>query len=389
MKYLCFMLIFMAFSGMAQVQDPFDAYQIEISVDQSQLTLHAKEVPVAVILERVANALGKNIIVQDEMDHVVTLHLNRVPIHNILISLCDTFHLKAVQHAGYMWVGNQSDENAYTLTQVFPLKYSQAKALQKVFDDKNVRVDERINALIITDDPQRLVEAETLINALDVPVKQIFIQARILNASKGFSKSLGMNVAAQHNENSLGIHHVDAHPFQITLNTLTGAVSLDARIAAAEKDNQTEVLAMPKILTADQQKATIKQGKELAYEETSTSGATSVRFKEAVLELNVTPHITPDHDIILDLHVKHDVIGKLADNGQPTIDTQAINTQVRLHDGETIVLGGIYSNRHLHHQTGVPLLSRIPLLGNLFKHRYRETDKNELLVFVTPMIIEE
>ncbi len=402
MKYiLCMILWGLTWLCFADTgPDPFEDNQVVVSYDKPYLTLHAQDAPMAVVLERVAKAVGENIIVQGEFTEPVTLHLNRVSANQILLALCDTFQLSAVKRNGYLWVGKASTDHAGLATHVFSLKYSRAISLQKIFDKQgvlsdvgSVRVDERTNALVITDDDAHLLKATELLKTLDIPVKQIFIQARILNASKGFSKSLGVSFSAKHDKDEIAFQGRnpagDFGQFQITLAKIGGGISLDSHISAAEKNNQTEVLAMPKILTADQQNATIKQGKELAYEETATSGATSVRFKEAVLELSVTPHITPNHDIILDLHVKHDVIGKLAENGQPTIDTQAIHTQVRLHDGETIVLGGIYSNRHLNQRQDVPVLSKIPLLGHLFKDRYREDDKNELLVFVTPTIIEE
>ncbi len=400
-NYIIFIIFFITIAKAQPMLDPFEDEHIVLEYKKPYLSLHAKEVPVGLILERVAKAVGENIIVQGEWRQTATLHLDHISDENILIRLCDIFHLPASKKEGMIWVGAQDTIASLKETRVFSIKYAKAKSLQKIFENKHgvlsesgsVRADDRTNALIITDGAEHLNQAEILLKTLDVPVKQIFIQARILNASKGFSKSLGVNFSAQHDAGGIDFKNEytsgDSGQFQITLAKLAGGISLDAYIAAAEKKHETEVLAMPKILTADQQKATIKQGKELAYEETAVSGATSLRFKEAVLELSVTPHITPLQDIVLDLNVKHDVIGKLAENGQPTIDTQSIHTQVRLHDGETIVLGGIYSNRYLNQRQGVPVLSKIPLLGNLFKYRYREDDKNELLVFVTPMIIPE
>ncbi|MFI4955653.1 MAG: secretin N-terminal domain-containing protein [Gammaproteobacteria bacterium] len=401
MKY-CWLLWFYALAGFAQVDfDPFDDGSIVLDYDQPYLSLHATDVPIAMLLERVAKETGTNIIVQGDLSEKATLHLNHVPSEGVLLALCDTFHLQSSKREGFIWVGSPKEGGEPQETRVFPIRYGEAKSLKKVFENQHgvlsntgsVRTDERTNALIITDDALHLSSAEKLLKSLDVPVKQVFIQARILNASKGFSKALGVSLSAEHDAAYASFQGRspagDFGQFQITLARLAGNIALDTQISAAEKNNETEVIAMPKILTADQQKATIKQGKELAYEETSASGATSLRFKEAVLELSVTPHITPDLDIILDLNVKHDVMGKLAENGQPTIDTQSIDTQVRLHDGETIVLGGIYSNTRLNQRQDVPFLSKIPLIGLLFRDRYREDDKNELLVFVTPTVVSE
>lgn len=392
MKYLCLIAWMMIATQVmaAPAFDPFDDGSIVLAYEEGYLSVHATEVPMAVLLERVAKETGTNMVVQGELTEKVTLHLNRMSAEGVLHRLCQTFHLHAERHEGFLWVG-ASKGDVVTQTRVFPLHYGDAKALQAVFaeqhgvlsDAGSVRVDERTNALVVTDDVMHLAQAEALLARLDVPMKQVFIQARILNASKGFSQALGVRFTS----GGAGMPE-QSEVFQLTIGTLPGNIPLDAHITAAEKNHETDVIAMPKILTADQQKAMIKQGKELAYEETATSGATSVRFKEAVLELSVTPHITPDADIILELNVKHDVIGKLAENGQPTIDTQAIDTQVRLHDGETIVLGGIYSNTRLKQHQGVPLLSKIPLVGMLFKERHEEDEKNELLVFVTPNIVE-
>lgn len=390
MKYILLLWCY-ALCGFAQAEfDPFDDGSIVLTYEKPYLSVHATDVPIALLLERVSKVTDTNIIVQGDLTEKVTLHLNRVPEAGILLSLCQTFHLVAMKQDGFLWVGLPEAGQEEKETRVFSIQYGQAELLKKIFEQQHgvlsdagsVRADARTNALIVTDDAVHLKRAATLLKSLDVPMKQVFIQARILNASKGFSKALGVSLST-----GAAVNAASFGEFLITLAKLTGDVSLDAQISAAEKNHQTDVIAMPKILTADQQKATIKQGKELAYEETSTSGATSLRFKEAVLELSVTPHITPDLDIILDLNVKHDVIGKLAENGQPTIDTQSIDTQVRLHDGETIVLGGIYSNTRLDQHQHVPWLSKIPLLGLLFKDRYEEEDKNELLVFVTPNIV--
>lgn len=399
MKYVWLLWCY-ALCGWAQPAfDPFDDGSVLIEYDNPYISLHATDVPIAILLERVAKETGTNMIVQGELSEKVTLHLNHVPSDNILMMLCKTFHLQSENHDKYVWVGPSNEQEAEKETKVFLMQYGEAKTLKKVFEHQHgvlsstgsVRVDERTNALIMTDDFAHLSRAAALLKSLDVPVKQVFIQARILNASKGFSKALGVSFSAGNESTNISFQGKppasDFGRFQIKLAKLAGDIALDAQISAAEKNHQTDVIAMPKILTADQQKATIKQGKELAYEETSASGATSLRFKEAVLALSVTPHITPDLDIILDLNVKHDVMGKLAENGQPTIDTQSIDTQVRLHDGETIVLGGIYSNTQLNQREEVPFLSKIPLLGVLFKDLYREDDNNELLVFVTPTVV--
>jgi type IV pilus assembly protein PilQ len=254
-------------------------------------------------------------------------------------------------------------------------------------DKSFLSVDVSSNALIAHVSAQAFRMIQSLVKHLDKPAQQVLIQARIINANETFAKELGVAFSAMQKENGMtsvegGFGHFNVGVARLPLDT-----QLDVMISAAQKNHLTRVLAMPKIVTANEQEAHIKQGKELAFEETSASGATSVKFKEAVLELRVTPHISPQGEIILDLTVKHDVPGKLADNGQPTIDTQSIRTQVRMKDGETIVLGGIFSHTSAKQESKVPFLSRIPVLGFLFKEQRDRDDREELLVFVTPHLI--
>jgi type IV pilus assembly protein PilQ len=192
-----------------------------------------------------------------------------------------------------------------------------------------------------------------------------------MNASAQFSKELGLR------------YQID----EFSLTTLPKEIPITVAIAAAQENHQTQVIAHPKLLTVNLQEAHIKQGKQIAYQETSASGATSLTFQEAALELKVIPMITPEHDIVLSLMVKQDVIGSLQINGQPTIDTKSIQAQVRVKDGETVVLGGIYSQVDNHQRRDVPWISHIPLIGLFFQEKRALDDKDELLIFVTPRVV--
>jgi len=192
-----------------------------------------------------------------------------------------------------------------------------------------------------------------------------------MNASTSFSKELGLRF-------TFG---------EVNVSKLPDDIPIDVAISAAENENKTHIIANPKILTQNMKEAHIKQGKQIAYEETSRSGATSLKFEEAVLELKVVPMITPEHDIILDLLVKQDMLGSIKYNGKPSIDTKTIQAQVRVQDGETIVLGGIYSHIDNARRHQLPILGRLPVIGRLFQEKNQLDDKDELLIFVTPRVV--
>ncbi len=179
----------------------------------------------------------------------------------------------------------------------------------------------------------------------------------------------------------------------IALGILGSDYLLDLELSAAQTETRADIISSPSVITANQKQATIEQGTEIPYQESASSGATSIQFKKAVLSLEVTPQITPDNRIILDLDVKKDSVGQqvVASGGVnvPSIDTQEINTQVLVSDGQTVVLGGILQTQHRIDETKVPYLGDVPVLGNLFKTTTRKNDKDELLIFVTPKILHE
>jgi type IV pilus assembly protein PilQ len=179
----------------------------------------------------------------------------------------------------------------------------------------------------------------------------------------------------------------------IALGILGSDYLLDLELSAAQTETRADIISTPSVITANQKQATITQGTEIPYQESASSGATSIEFKPAVLSLQVTPQITPDNRIILDIDVKKDVVGTIvvASGGVnvPSIDTQEITTQVLVSDGQTVVLGGILQTTHRIDETKVPYLGDVPILGNLFKTTTKTNDKDELLIFVTPKIVHE
>lgn len=311
-------------------------------------------------------------------------------------------------------------------------------ATQKVgilSDRGAVSIDVRTNTLIIKDVASKIEDVRRLVAQLDIPVQQVLIEARIVTANDGFIRDLGSRfgitdqfnsqegavsgtldgalinnaniIRAGDDENSLGtfpqrlnVNLPVANPagsLGLSFFRLAEGLILDLELSALESENKGEVVASPKVITSNQKEAFIKAGEEIPYLQGGSSGASNISFKEAVLQLKVTPQITPDGRVFLDLSVTQDTRGDevvftspdgLAVGGAPAINTQEIGTQVLVDNGETIVLGGIFQHRTRFDETKVPLLGDIPFLGWLFRNTSREDAKQELLIFVTPKIIQ-
>jgi len=292
-------------------------------------------------------------------------------------------------------------------------------------DRGTVAIDARTNTLMVTDTPDRIEAIQKLIRDLDRPVRQVQIESRIVIANSDFAHALGVRfgVTALHDaRNVLGMsangesadlvrgeqdvtapgvqdrYNVnlpvpDSNAGTIGLSFLAGNILLDLELTALEAEGDGEVISTPRVVTANQSEAFIQQGVEIPYEQAASSGATAVQFKEAVLELRVTPLITPDNRVQLELEIKQDTVGEIYQTGRggsvPSIDTRELSTSVLVNNGETVVLGGIFQDERQRQEDRVPYLSSIPVVGNLFKRRANQTKKRELLMFVTPTIVED
>jgi len=331
-------------------------------------------------------------------------------------------------------------------TILIPVSYASADALRALIEESSnrgaddegllsdrgsVAIDERTNTLLITDTPEKIAEIQRLVLELDHPVRQVQIESRIVVASSDFSHDLGVRfgVTANHVGSNIlsiaadgegadlvnpstdprddGLIDIPDIPQRYNVNLpaplsnagtlgisfLSGDWLLDLELSALEAEGEGEVISTPRIVTANQSEAFIQQGVEIPFEEATSSGASAVQFKEAVLELRATPLITPDNRIQLELEVKQDTVGEIFQTGRggsvPSIDTRELMTSVLVNNGETIVLGGIFQDEKNRSSDKVPYLSSIPGLGNLFKRKSSSTTKRELLIFVTPTIVEE
>ena len=295
----------------------------------------------------------------------------------------------------------------------------------------SVTMDERTNTLLLTDTAERILEIRELITELDYAVRQVQIESRIVIASSDFAHELGVRfgVTALHLGSNVGVIAADGQAadtvnpainprddglldipsfpsrYQVNLpapasnaatlglSFLTSDIILDLELSALEAEGEGEVISTPRIVTANQAEAFIQQGVEIPYEQSTSSGATAVQFKEAVLELKVTPLITPDNRIQMDLNVKQDTVGEIFQTSRggsvPSIDTRELETQVLVANGDTVVLGGIFQDEKASREEKVPWLGDIPVAGALFRRRGNETKKRELLIFVTPTIVED
>ena len=331
-------------------------------------------------------------------------------------------------------------------TALIPVSYASAEELKGLIIDStsnveteygllsergSVSVDVRTNTLLVTDTPEKILEIRELVTELDYAVKQVQIESRIVVAKSDFAHELGVRfgVTALHLGTNIGILAADgnaadtinpridprdddlldipgypdryqvnlpasdANASTLGLSFLTSDLILDLELSALEAEGEGEVISTPRVVTANGSEAFILQGVEIPYEESTSSGASAVTFKEAVLELKVTPLITPDNRVQMDLNVKQDTVGEIFQTSRggsvPSIDTREVETTVLVSNGDTIVLGGIFQDETASNETKVPWLGDVPGLGVLFRSRSNESKKRELLIFVTPTIVTD
>lgn len=309
-------------------------------------------------------------------------------------------------------------------SELITLKYAQVSDLVELIDGANmlserglINADERTNTILVRDLPIYINAVKQIVRSLDVAVKQVQIEARIVTVDEGQLEELGVRWGLNQNNNSrnriaggievnnldesslddrlnvnLGATSVNAASVAFQLATLGSDVLLDLELSAMQTEAKAEVISRPKLMTTNKQAAYIEQGSEIPYFESSENGASSVAFKKAVLSLKVTPQILSDERLILDLSVTQDRPGNVVKTGSGeavAINTQRIDTQVLVNNGQTVVLGGIYQHSVTDAVDKVPLFGDLPLIGSLFRRSYQNIAKSELLIFVTPTIVTE
>ena len=419
-----------------------------------RISLNFQSIEVRAVLQLIADFTELNLVASDSVTGSITLRLQNVPWDQALDLVLKTRGLDSRQIGNVLMVApaqeiaereRQEIEANKQLAELAPLqsefiriRYAKAIDVVGLFEAGSeeggslisergsVVVDERTNSIVVTDTAAKLAEIRDLIEKVDIPIRQVMIEARIVIASSNIDEQLGirwgggyLNVsgdkftsiagdtasATNLNNQLIGGGQVDmpSAPFvdlgvaEATSGFAVGFTSTDlfltAELSALEASGEGEVVSQPKVITGDKQKASIKSGTEIPYQEGAASGATTTAFKEAVLKLDVTPNITPDDRILLDLVVNQDSVGDLVPSGNggliPTIDTTELMTQVLVGNGETVVLGGVFKNEELVKVEKVPLLGDIPYLGNLFKSTANSQQKTETLIFITPRILSE
>ncbi|WP_083849656.1 type IV pilus secretin PilQ [Idiomarina xiamenensis] len=405
---------------------------------QQRLDLQTRELPLAELLTLLAEHIGLNLMLADGLTAPARISLQHVSWLAAMQGLLDTYQLQARQQQGLVVISraantsaNQAnDNNAPVLplqNRVLAINFANASALAELIRDNDqhwlsaqgsVSVDQRSNSLLLRDHAQALQDIVELIKQLDKPVRQVTITARMVTIRDNVAEELGIRWGSPHltganssqsqqdsSDTSDDGQVASRQHLNINLPVSQPAASLGLRVAkfgqgrlldleltALERESKGEIIASPRITTANQQAAYIEQGTEIPYVESAASGATSVQFKKAVMGLTVTPHITPDDHVILDLVITQNTRGDTVST--PTgpavaIETQEMGTQVLVKNGETLVLGGIYQQQQLDDRSQVPILADLPLIGRFFRHTNQIVEKRELLIFVTPQLVDK
>ncbi len=404
-----------------------------------RLSLNFQDIPVRSVLAVIAEFTGLNLVTSDTVSGTITLRLQTVPWDQALDIVLKTKGLDKRQNGNVMLVAPADEiaaretlqlQNEKQIEQLAPLRsefiqvnYAKAEALAELIRTQganylsergSISIDERTNYLLVQDTAKKLDQILLMVRTLDVPVRQVLIESRVVVADDGFQEELGVRFGVTDRGDDGAISGTAAGASDVFLNNtptdrtfaidlpvteaagsvgltvarLDDGTILDLELSALESESRGEVIASPRVITANQKEAYIESGEEIPYLQASSAGNTNITFKKAVLSLKVTPQITPDDRIILDLTVNQDTRGEDTAFG-PAINTREVGTQVLVENGETVVLGGVYQQRSNRDVTKVPFLGDLPGIGVLFRSTTDSSAKQELLMFVTPKIIKE
>lgn len=450
--------------------------QREFQFTGDKLSLNFQDIEVRAVLQIIADVTELNLVASDTVQGRITLRLANVPWDQALDLVLKTKGLDKRQDGNVLMVApaaeiaererqelstrRQLDELAPLRTEYVRVRYANAKDLFELFrgspksgaaDSRRSQqdmgsnqttgsvlserghaiVDERTNSIIVTDTAERLEAFKRLVDQIDIPIRQVMIEARIVVANTDFRRELGVRwggIGYGLTKNNKGLFEfsgsteglddiggssparwltggggstnmtenkmvdlgVEDPAGSFAFSLLTDNAFLDMELSALETTGYAEIVSQPKVITGDKQRATIASGTEIPYQEASASGATTTQFKEAVLKLDVTPQITPDNRIIMELVINQDSVGAINQaTGIPVIDTTELVTKVLVANGQTVVLGGVFQVEQIRGADKVPLLGDIPFLGRLFKRDVKEENKTELLIFITPRIMSD
>jgi type IV pilus assembly protein PilQ len=404
----------------------------EFGYSGERLSLNFQDIEVRSVLQLIADFTGINVVVSDTVGGSLTLRLKNVPWDQALDIILKTKGLAMRQTGNVMLIApseeiaareklelesqKQIEELEPLYSEFMQINYAKADVIATLLKNPEtsllsergtVTTDDRTNTLLVQDTAGKLVEIRKLVARLDIPVRQVLIESRIVVANNDFSRDLGVKFGMSKRstfDNNDKFYSVSGSQgdgllvdlpvpstsgIGLALGKVDGSFLLDLELSAMEAEGQGEVISNPRVLTSNQKAAYIETGTEIPYQESTSSGATSTSFKKAVLSLQVTPQITPDDRIFLDLIVNKDSVGEETSDGIPTIDTNEIGTQVLVDNGETLVLGGVYEHENRKTVNRVPFFGELPLVDWMFKSTLRTNNKAELLIFVTPKIVKE
>jgi type IV pilus assembly protein PilQ len=424
-----------------------------------KLSLNFQNIEVRALLQVIADFTNFNVVTSDTVTGTVTLRLKDVPWDQALDIIMQAKGLGVRKTGNVLWIAPKDE--IYTKekldleakkqiqdleplrTQAFQLNYAKAEEIAKrltgdsssggtgtntktISPRGSVFHEQRTNQIFVTDIPSKLEEIQQMIAKIDIPMRQVLIEARIVEATDTFGRNLGVKLGgrnmtsqgsgtyvggtyqgvgemagyAEQDDGSYtpntyfvnmpagGINGVNAASVALSLFGASKGRFLNLELSALEAEGKGKIVSSPRVITADQVKALIEQGTELPYQTATSSGATSIAFRKASMKLEVTPQITPEGSIILDVDVNKDSVGRITTAGY-AIDTKHVQTQVLVENGGTVVIGGIYMQSETENKSQVPLLGDIPVLGNLFKTRAKTSERSELLIFLTPKVITE
>ncbi|BDU38800.1 type IV pilus secretin PilQ [Vibrio nigripulchritudo] len=429
------------------------------------ISINFQDIPVRSVLQLIADYNGFNLVVSDSVTGNLTLKVDDVPWQQVLDIILKVKGLDKRVEGNVILVApkeefdqrEQQDLEQERLAQelgtleskIVEVKFAKASDIAEMIggdgeismlsERGSISIDERTNSLLVRDLPENISVIEDIVESLDIPVKQVQIEARIVTVTEGeleelgvrwgFSSTSGPNSVGATIENNLatvglyqaggsggdsggedggegggggstsiddflavnlGATNANAASIAFQVAKLGSDTLLDLELSALQTENKAEIISSPRLITTNKKPAYIEQGTEIPYLEASSSGATTVAFRKAVLSLKVTPQITPDNKLVLDLSVTQDRPGKVVKTGNGealAIETQRIGTQVLVDNGETVVLGGIYQQSVTNTVDKVPLLGDLPLLGALFRRSYENLGKSELLIFITPKVV--
>jgi type IV pilus assembly protein PilQ len=450
-----------------EIEEASSLYSETKEYEGQRLTLNFQDIETRAVLQLLAETSGRNIVVSDTVQGNVTLRLRNVPCDQALDIVMTTKGLDMRQNGNVIIVApaeeiaaretadlearNAISELEPMYSEFLQVNYAKASDLATLIgetggsgtmlsDRGSIAVDDRTNTLLVQDTADRLEDIRRMVRTLDVPIKQVLIESRIVVVNDDFSRDLGvrLGVTAYRENGTDGAAVIsgtgtgtdtminsivdnlgtsgqitpvelpilgDRYNVNVPIDAATAAgrfslailerdYLVDLELTAMEAEGRGEIVSTPRVITANQKEARIEQGVEIPYQQSASSGATTVQFKKAVLSLEVTPQITPDNNIIMDLRVHKDNVGDIISTGGlggtvPSIDTRAVETQVLVEDGQTVVLGGIYETERRETISKVPFLGDIPAVGVLFRSKQVQNDKSELLIFATPRILEE